>query len=297
MKANKLLILIAALSMCLAGCNRAKQDTSGDASSESSSKTTSSESEEPPFPEPGNPLTPPSGDAGFPSNAVNAFLEENTITDYPVPVIADDQAWCYKKYTYFPILKIWTLDNEDGVSYEDQYYGLFEMAEVSVTSTYYDTLGYAVMTSSGMPKVVFKTVDEYFVIYISAPEYDERNTEDGEFPTAQLIEYMDLMNIANVPSIPVLELEDPSWQYQNHFYADRHRTWRLFTCCPDYNSPNSSEPSGPALEDLYKELLEEDGWEIDATDYDTYGYYATKGWVEITFFSWDNLFKIWVYKK
>ena len=296
MKANKLLILIAALSMCLAGCNRAKQDTSGDASSESSSKTTSSESEEPEDEPPESPLTPPTGLPGFPTGVVNAFLEQYTITDYPVPAIADDQAWGYKEYTTFPILKIWTLDNDDGVSYEEQYRGLYEMAEVDVTDVCYETIGYGVFTSSGMPKVVFKAIDDYFVIYICAPEFDDRETEDGWYPNAQLNEYMDLMNVSEAPTTPILDLDEPGWKYQNHYYSE-HKTWRLFTCYPDYNSPDNSETTGPALEDLYKELLEEDGWEIDATNYDTYGYYATKGWVEIQFFSWDNLFKMWVYKK
>ena len=44
---------------------------------------------------------------------------------------------------------------------------------------------------------------------------------------------------------------------------------------------------GVALEDLYKELLESEGWEIDDSKYDIKGYFATKHWVTIQFFSWE----------
>ena len=45
-----------------------------------------------------------------------------------------------------------------------------------------------------------------------------------------------------------------------------------------------------------KKLLESEGWEIDSSQYKVSGYFATKQWVTIQFFSWENLFKVWVYK-
>ena len=43
--------------------------------------------------------------------------------------------------------------------------------------------------------------------------------------------------------------------------------------------------------------LEKDGWEIDASSYDYDGYHATKGVTEIHFYSWESVFKVWVFKK
>ena len=249
-----------------------------------------------PFIEPGNSLTPPpSGSTGFPQGIIDAFLEENDITDYVIPTIADDQAWSHKWYSSFPILKLWTLDREYGVSLEDDYYGLYEMAGVSISAKYYDTVGYTILDSKNKPMVAFEGIDDYFVIYICAPEYAEAATEDGWYPRAQLNEYMDLMNIENIPETPILDLKEPGWKYQNVFYIEE-QIWRLFTCYPDPNSPDNKDATGVALEDLYKELLESEGWEIDSSLYDVKGYYATKQWVTIQFFSWENLFKVWVYK-
>ena len=249
-----------------------------------------------PFVEPGNSLTPPpSGSTGFPQGIVDAFLEENDITDYVIPTIADDQAWAHKWYSSFPILKLWTLDREYGISFEEDYYGLYEMAGVSISERYYDSIGYTILGSTNKPKVAFEGIDDYFVIYICAPEYAETETEDGCYPRAQLNEYMDLINIKNIPETPILDLKEPGWKYQNFFYTEE-QMWRLFTSYPDPNSPDNKDATGVALEDLYKELLESEGWEIDSSLYDVKGYFATKQWVTIQFFSWENLFKVWVYK-
>ena len=250
-----------------------------------------------PFLAPGNSLTPPTGSTGFPQGIINAFLEENEITDYVVPTIADDQAWTTKWYSSFPILKIWTLDREYGVSFEQDYYGLYEMAGISISERYYDTIGYTILDSASKPMVAFEGIGDYFVIYICAPEYDERETEDGWYPRAQLNEYMDLMNVENVPETPILDLEEPGWKYKNTFYFDSDlEIWRLFTYYPDPNSPDNEGATGVALEVLYKELLESEGWEIDSSKYDTKGFFATKQWVKIQFFSWEGMFKVWVYK-
>ena len=103
------------------------------------------------------------------------------------------------------------------------------------------------------------------------------------------------MNVENVPETPILDLEEPGWKYTNVFYTEE-QIWRLFTSYPDPNSPDNEGATGVALEDLYKELLESEGWEIDSSRYDVKGYFATKQWVTIQFFSWENLFKVWVYK-
>lgn len=313
MKPSKLLILLATFSMCVTGCNllnkNSKSSSGSNSSNNYSSKTSSSsgsinpfipssssEPEDLPIPDPGDPLTPPSGVPCFPTTPINAFLEDFEITDYVIPAIADDQAWSHVRYTYFPIIKLWTLESTSGTLYEDQYLSLMEAAEVTVSNKYYETVGYAVLGTNDLPKVVFKSLGDYFVLYICAPEFDAIDTSDGGYPFAQLDEYMDLMNVENVPPFPLLDLDEPGWKYQNHFYTDV-KTWRLFTSYPDPNSPDHSTTSGPALEVLYKDLLQEHGWIIDESLYDSKGYFATKEWVEIQFFSWYDTFRVWVCKK
>ena len=333
MKSNKVLILLAVFTMCVVGCNQKRGKTSSDFSSElsenpvdpiesivpseepitppesiSSSKIeisesfpdsepiSSSEPDEPQFPEPGNSLTPTNWGIGFPRDAINYFLEENEIEDYVVPDIAVDQKWSYRSYTYFPVFKLWTpIISTSEVSYEDQYRSILTDAGEEVSTLYYDTVGYSIVDKYSTPKLVFKVVGDFFVIYINAPAYDPRQLDDGGYPYEALDEYFDLMNVKNVPPFPLLEL-DPGWKYYNCFF-NTEKMWKLYTGYPDPNSPDHTEVAGPALEDLYKELLEADGWDIDSSQYNSYGYFATKEWVEIQFFSWYDTFRLFVYKK
>ena len=288
MKKSKFLILLAALSMCVIGCNK------GGGTHHDPGPDIPPDDE--PIPDPGNPLTPPDGEAGFPVEAINTFLEDKSITDCVVPAIANDQAWSYKTYTYFPIIKLWTLESTTEVLYEDQYCSVLQEAEITVSDRYYERVGYAVLKNNGFPRYVFKSIGGYFVIYIAGEEYSLTQTPDGEYPYEQLDEYLDLMNVENVPPFPMIEVYEPGWKYQNAFYTE-YSEWRLYTCCPDPNSPNSSNITGTALEDLYKDLLEAQGWEIDSTLYDTKGYFAYKEWVGMQFFSWNDTFRLWVYKK
>ena len=323
MKANKLLILLAAFSMCITGCNLNRKDNktssdytsqSGHSSSKKSSEeevppepsssepdlppepSSSSEPEEPEIPEPGDPLTPPSGRVGFPVTEITAFCEANQITDLVIPEIANNQAWSCKSYTYFPILKIWTLETTGGIAYEDQYCSLYQDAGETVSNAYYDRVGYSILGEYSIPKVVFKTHGDYFIIYINAKAYDLQETADGCYPYEPLDEYFDMMNVENTPPFPMLELEEHSWQYKNYFYTER-KEWRLFARYPDPNSPDNSGVTEPALEELYKDLLEANGWEVDSSTYDYDGYHATKEWVGIQFFSWQNYLSVWVFKK
>lgn len=324
MKANKLLILLAAFSMCVTGCdfnkkdNKASSDYTSESSHSSSKKSSeeevppdppvssepdlppdppvSSEPEEPEIPEPGDPLTPPDGAAGFPRSDIDNFCYDHEITDLVVPTIADNQAWNCKSYTYFPILKLWTLETTGSIAYEDQYCSLYEDVGETVSNKYYDRVGYSILGENSVPKVVFKTHGDYFIIYINAKAYDLQETEDGRYPYEQLDEYFDMMNVENTPPFPMLELEEHSWQYKNSFYIER-KEWRLFARYPDPNSPDNSNTTGPALEELYKDLLEANGWEVDSSTYDYDGYHATKEWVGIQFFSWQSYLSIWVFKK
>ena len=272
-----------------------EQSSSESSSIEQSSSEMSSSEES--FPELVGSLTLPEGDVGFPRNEVDNFLSTNSMTDSFVPTIADDQAWDFKIYSYFPIMKLWTKESTNGTLYEDQYFHILVDAGVTSSEKYYNTIGYSVLDSNNMPTVTYKSVPGYFVIYISATAYPVTPTADGAFPMDQLDEYFDLMNIENVPSFPRLSL-DTGWEYQNFFYVDKNiQSWRLFIKHEDLNSPNSSNIIDDSLEDIYKELLIADGWEINELYYASYGYYATKEWVEIQFFSWDDAFRIWVYKK
>ena len=317
MKANKLLILLAVLSMCVTGCNQKRNKSSSDfpsksitpidsfepinsSKSEISSEELLSSSE--PFVSSSSEIASSSNPYphkdGFPSVVLNAFLTNNDLTDtfyYFIPEIADDQEWSYCMYSNFPILKLWTKDNTSGVSYEEQYYNIFVDAGKSITNRHYSTIGYCFVKDLS-PTVAFKSVDGYFYIWVSAPAWDVKDTLDGEYPLFELAENFDLMNYGSLPSFPILELEEPAWRYQNFFDANKG-VWKLFAGCDDLNSPDNTERTGTSLEDLYKELLESNGWTIDAHLYDNEGYFASKDTLEIQFFSWDNSFRTWVYKK
>ena len=329
MKPTKLLLLLVSLSMCVAGC--AKPANSSSPSEEPSSVTPSSSerpssesepvhsssssqepepasSEEPEVPtvpdDPGNPLTPPDGGAGFPRTAVDEFLAEHEMTEYIVPTIANDQAWSYKKYETLPVMKLWTSEDVANPTLEEQYYVMMCDVDMGPDSSHYDTVGYGVYRNSE-PLILFQTIeieDEnpdtqegYFVIYLAAPEIDIAPTEDGCFPLFMLSEYFDIMNIANTPSF-VLPPVETGWEYQLHFYPEVGY-WKLFLRVSDPHSPDGEDYNHDAIEDLYIPLLEDDGWEIDTSLYDSYGYYARKKWAEIQFFSWEGVFKFWIYKQ
>lgn len=304
MKVNKLLIMIAALSMCVTGCNLFKKKgnsstpESSDVSPSSvtpSEPSSPSEPDEDVFPEPGDPLTPPQGSIGFPRDAVNTFLNANELTSYVVPAVAEDQTWGTISYTYFPILKLWTRECTTGTLYEQQYYNLLDAEGITIEDKHYDKTGYIVFDSKNRPQIAFKSAGDYFLLYICAPEYEITSTVSGAFPREQLAEYFDLMNIANMPPFPTLPLTS-GWQYQNYFYSETHM-WRLFIRNDDPSTPDSENYEGRCLEDDYLELLEADGWTIDRSLYDSKGYFATKEWAEIQFFSWNNDFRLWIYKK
>ena len=311
MKPNKILLLLGVFSMCVVGCNQKSNETSSDSPSKSvissskQSETTSASSFEWTTSEtssanssilqPGNPSYPHATINGFPTTILNVFLSYNNLTDYFVPEIANDQEWGYCMYANFPILKLWTLESTSGVSYEEQYYEIFVNANTSLTNQYYGTIGYCVVNQL-KPKVAFKSVGGYFIIYVSAPEYETKDTLDGNYPYSVLVENFDLMNYGDIPTLPHLEIGESGWRYQN-FFDPNKGVWKLFAGCDDSNSPDNTEATGPALEDLCKELLESNGWTIDDHLYDNEGYFATKDSFEIQFFSWENSFRTWVYKK
>ena len=320
MKLNKLFILLATFSMTVTGCNLFKKKNLNSSESmvepsESSSKTSSSQtpsssqSEVPPessssepdvpvFPDPVSPLTPPEGIIGFPSEAINSFLTVHEVTDLVIPAVAEDQTWGIKSYESIPILKIWTRESTRGTLYEDVYYSTLTSAEITFSEKYYNTIGYTILDNNGEPQLAFKSLGDYFVMYICAPNYDFIEIEDGSFPWAQLDEYFDLMNIDNVPYIPMIQV-DSNWRYKNRFYIESNANiWKMLIKCTDPNTPNSGNYNGHCLEDDYKELLEQNGWEIDDSDYDFTGYFATKEWVTIQFFSWTDStddFRVWIY--
>ena len=292
MKPTKLLLLLASLSLCIVGC--AKQTNSSSAREYSSIITSSSEPDPEPD-EPTSPLTPPTGQVGFPSEAIAAFYAENDIDEYYVPEIAENQAWSYKTYTYTPIMKLWTLESQDEISYEDAYCELYNETSITIKNKFYNTLGYAILNSDNMPELAFKTIGDYFVLYLVAPEYEFRQMEDGRFPLEVVYECLDLMDVSQTPVFPLPPVEE-GWIYQIHFYLEVG-CWKPCIKVVDPQTPDQPGYDHNAIEDYYLPYLEEDGWTIDISSYDYDGYHAIKTWVEITFFSWDGEFRIFVFKK
>lgn len=297
MKVNKLLLLIGTLAMGITGCSKSGNTTSSSSQSSftphSHTTTSSSSSSEEEIPDPGDSLTPPTGTAGFPTEAVSAFLTTNEMTNYTVPEIAQDRVWNFINYTHFPILKMWTTDNTTGTLLEDTYYSTLTDAGYNIKNNCHDNgVGYLVNNSDSRPFLVFKSLGDYFVLYICATEYQAKSTSDGGFPYEALDESLDLQGVANVPTFPVLPLET-GWKYRNYFYTPN---WKLCIFRDDSNAPQTLTDQVHSLEDDYKALLEDDGWEIDDTYYASAGYFARKSWVEIQFFSWQGQFSMWVYK-
>lgn len=306
MKKSKLLFLLAALTLVISGCNAGGKEsnngssyktdsstTSSSLTSESESESESSSSEE--QTEPISEITPPEGEAGFPTEAVSNFLSVRGLTDYIIPAVAENRVWGVQTYGFAPFLKIWTTNvGTIGTNaFEDRYKNLLEAKGQTVETKYYTHAGYCVMEGN-IPKMSFKTFEDYFVIYVYDIKIVEAELVGGSFPIDQIREFLELMNFKNVPIIPTPQGEG-NWHYTFSFAGANG--WYIGLRVADSNAPQDYYPTGNAIEDAYKDVLIANGWEIDDTDYLAHGYWATKNGFGMQFFSWKDSFRLNIYQE
>ena len=295
MKLNKLLLVSVAFMLGLSACQKAPKKDDSKPDSESQSESI------PPEPVPVKSLfyLDEGESEGFPDDAVAEFLEFYEL-DTEVFSIAEQQDWVYSvtlsEYAQ-PYIYLSTTDdnapnssNPDptGEALEDDYKALLEEEGVVVDDSSYSSSGYNVYGEGDELLYTFYSWDGYFELFIYANiiETDEISQEllDYFFYQSALMEGVE---------IPLPESENP-WSYYFEFdgsdsYIDIDTT--------DLNAPNSDNlgPNGEAIEDAYKEILEDAGWTVDDTSYDDDGYYASSDELpEITifFYSWNDMFEV-----
>ena len=218
---------------------------------------------------------------GFPTQVVNDFLAA-TNASYTIPALGDDTlVWEYSAgpdlYYCCNTLCLATVDNgTPGTdALEDAYCVVLAQANIAVDDSQYDLSGYCVLDENDEVLFNFYSYDGYFIL--NAYVYGEPSEE---FPTDYLNSFLKLLKVkANVPA-PVSEND---W-----FYIASNVTFYAYTV-------DNGTPGTNAIEDSYKATLANAGWEIDDTYYEDEGYYATKGELEICFYSYDGYFEIYIY--
>ncbi len=175
----------------------------------------------------------------------------------------------------------------EGNAYEDAYKALLEEEGIVVDDSDYDSDGYNVYNDDDVLLFNFYSWNGVFNLSVFCPKDISNVVSQGIldyfFYNAFLMEDVEL---------PFPEVND-DWGYFVDFVDGSGSYLDIYTV--DLAAPNSDTPStGEAIEDDYKAILEEAGWVVDDTYYDSTGYYATCDELplELLFYSWNDQFCI-----
>ena len=300
MKANKLLVLLAALSLGLSACNKsgdekdskdgpttesAEPGESGEQPTESGEHPTESEGQ----PEEDDFLYPyldEGTSTGFPLEKLQLFLETYDM-DLQVPAIgADTIEWSWYSYSNNGQYPVFELDAKDeGTIGTDSLEDIFCEALkdlYEIDSTDYDSSGYRVLDADDEAIMQWYTYEQSFHFWIYGPDYNYPPTDEFPYEIMQKI-YNHYYGLKPEFPLPVSENE---WYYgiEREYQSYYGYAYTL----------DDGEIGVNSIEDVYKGVLEEDGWQIDDALYDDDGYYAYKAEICIQFFSWDGEFYFYI---
>lgn len=167
---------------------------------------------------------------------------------------------------------------------EDTLKAALEADNWEIIDKYYDDYGYYAIDPSLQVECQFYSFGGEFVLYIYKYEVEEL----AAWPVDAINTVLANINASDVV-IPTLEGEFSFTLYND----DAQYPVRIKIYAEDNGTPGVN-----ALEDAYKELLINAGWEIDDTDYAMFGYY---GWdsthkVRCNFYTDSGQFMIQFYK-
>ena len=219
----------------------------------------------------------------FPAQELKAFLtEQGSSTVVPSPVSSHEWSYSVTEASEDSSATFVAYTVDEGTigtdSIEDTYQVLLKQDGWVVDDTYYDYFGY--FADKDDVELLFYTYEGYFSISIylasgASDEYEESET----FPAKELEEFLASQKLSTAVPSPVSE---NGWFYkvsedEDGLYFDAY-TEDLGTI-----GRNS-------IEDTYSKSLNDDGWVIDDSEYDVYGYYATKGDVALQYFTDEDTF-------
>lgn len=220
----------------------------------------------------------------FPSEALESFLDENEISA-SVPYPVGYETWTNSNDQDDEKMPVFMASTPDSGtvgtdSIQDTYYAL-----ISQDATWTITSSTHYFASKDNAKVEFYT--ENSVFYFNVHKVDTDPFSSANFPAAQLQVFLTSQSIsATIPS--------PTSNYRWHYGTDND------VSNGDYfyaETTDTGLPGVDAIEDRYLNILDVDGgWTIDDSYYGEDGYYATKGDVEILFYSADNHFSFNAFK-
>ena len=235
----------------------------------------------------------PSGDdvtptTTFPAEALQTFLtSEGLTTTVPSPVSTG--TWTHEvkedEQGKFFFAKVDDAGTVGTNSLEDTYVALLRNTTGWVVDdTDYQEYGY--FADKGDVELQFFTEEGKFNFY--AYKYVPNGSElleSKEFPAKELQTFLTSEGLTTKVPSPVSQ---SSWGYSayededlgNCFYAETEDKGTVGT---------------DSIEDTYKAALVKDNWEIDESAYEDDGIYATKGDVELLFFSYLDTFCFYAY--
>ena len=311
MKINKLLVLLAALSLGLSACNKSgdEKESKDDPATESAEPGESGEQPTESESQPVDSESQPGGDESEPEEEydfVYPFLEEGTKTGFPVEELqtflttyhmdielpsfgADDLSWEWHSYLLNGSTPAFELDaNDEGTigtdSLEDVLLALLTEAGFEVDSSDYDNSGYKIVYDNNDTMIHWYTYNGAFCFWLYAEEFINEPTT--EFPY-EILQKIHNHYFGYKPEFP-LPVGGDEWYYGVE-RDDQSYYGYAYTL-------DNGEIGVNSIEDVYKVALEENGWHIDATQYDEDGYYASKDNVLIQFFTWDGEFDFYLYE-
>ncbi len=132
--------------------------------------------------------------------------------------------------------------------------------------------------------------EKVFMILVqpTEPQYDELL---ASFPQDKIVTFLG-DGAVEVPSFSIAEGETYKYTYQEEFEFLGY----TFPASIEIDVKDAGTVGTDALEDTYKALLKEKGWEIDESQYDNNGYIATSCSVTLTFYTQDGVFSLFIEK-
>lgn len=242
--------------------------------------------------------TKPSGDQGgdqggetvktsFPAAALKSFLSEQGLNS-TVPSPVSEGEWTYEikddggKYFEASVADSGTVGTN---SIEDTYKALLEnTVGWKVDDTEYDEYGY--LANDGVVEVQFYTEEGKFNFW--AYEFIGSGSdliESDEFPDSELQAFLTEQKLSTV--VPSPDSQE-KWQYN----IGEDETLGV---CFYATTTDSGTVGTNSIEDTYTASLTSQGWAIDKSNYDEDGIYATKGDVEVLYFTFYGSFELYVH--
>lgn len=221
---------------------------------------------------------------GFPANIVESFADFYDL-EISIPSLGDETIeWDYyaSDYDGSAYLNLIADDNDELIgtnSFEDQMKAALEDSGITVSDDNYDDVGYEAVLQDGLTTVSFYTYFDMFSFYINGPVVFSQSTS---FPSERFAQFL---NFYGFPSDTPTPSSSNEWNYAVTTDGENY-TFEAY-CADDGTIGTDS------TEDAYKATLLEAGFEIDDSEYDNEGYFATKDDLFVQFFSYDGEFDIW----